>query len=319
MPKKKSPAPITVEQFYDRYKTALELELLLSPDKGLKRIISEPTINRPGLAMAGFFSYFAEKRMQVFGSAEMAYIQKLPSAMREQRMTKMCETDIPCIIFAHSESPPEELVKVAHKFGICIFRTGLVTMKFINLATIKLESEFAEYISMHGCMVDIRGIGILIRGHSGVGKSETAIGILERGGCLVADDVVQLRNIAGEIIASAPEISRGFIEVRGLGVINVTHLFGMGSLRIEKRLDLVITLKSHNALNDVDRLGLERSTLSILGQDVPHVELPVAPGRDCARLVEVAALDQQLKILGIDMAKEFSDRILNKMNKPEES
>lgn len=307
---------VTVKKFYTKFKLALGLELV-NGEEGFNRPISEATINRPGLAMAGFFSYFADKRVQVFGSAEIAYLRKLPSSMRVQRMKHLCETDVPCIVFARSEEPPSEIIEVANDYGICVFNSNLVTMKFINIATIKLEAELADSITMHASMVDIRGIGVLIRGHSGVGKSETAIGLIERGGCLVADDVVVIRNIGDELMTSAPEVSRGFIEVRGLGIVNVTNLFGMGCLRMEKRLDLAITLKSHTDLNNVDRLGLERGHIDIMGISVPHVELPVAPGRDSARLIEVAANDHQLKILGFDMAKEFSNRIFRKMNQTE--
>lgn len=313
MVKDKFVRTVSVKDFYENYKEALGLELM-SSDCGLNRVISEPTINRPGLAMAGFFSYFANKRVQVFGSAEMAYLNQLPSLMRRERMTQMCSTDVPCIVVAHNEELPEEIVSVAESFHISVFRTQLLTMKFINLATIKLEAELAETINMHGCMVDVRGIGILIRGHSGVGKSETAIGLVERGGCLVADDVVKIHNVGDELIASAPKISQGFMEVRGLGFVDVTTLFGMSALRLEKRLDLVISLRHHDALNDMDRLGLERGSIKILGVPVCHIELAVAPGRDSARLIEVAAMDQQLKSRGVDMARVFSERVFKKMN-----
>lgn len=312
----KDPRSVSVKHFYEKFKSSLELELV-NNNSGMQRRISEATINRPGLALAGFVSYFADRRVQVFGSAEIAYLRKLPASMRIRRMRHLCETNVPCFVFARGENPPHEITDVADEYGVCVFRSDLVTMKFINIATIKLEAELAEVITMHGCMVDIRGVGILILGQSGVGKSETAIGLLERGGCLVADDVVQIRNIGSELMTTAPEISRGFLEVRGLGIVNVTNIFGMGCLRMEKRLDLIITLKGHDELNEVDRLGIERSHKNILGVPITHIELPVAPGRDSARLVEVAAIDHQLKTLGYDMAKEFSNKILDKMKNQE--
>jgi HPr kinase/phosphorylase len=186
-------------------------------------------------------------------------------------------------------------------------------MKFLNAATIRLETEFADTTSLHGCMVDIRGIGTLIMGKSGSGKSETAIGLLERGASLVADDVVRIRHIGGELIASAPDLSRGFLEMRGIGIINVANLYGLASIRPEKRLDLVITLKPHADLNEVDRLGLQPKTYDVLGQPINHIEIPVAPGRDNARMVAVAALDHQLRRLGYNMADEFNQRLLRQM------
>ena len=314
MSKTHTPRSVTVRKFYEQYGTSLEFQLISSA-VGLDRSISEATINRPGLAMAGFLSYFADKRVQVFGSAEIAYLSQLPSPMRLQRLRRMCAKGIPCIVIAQTEEDfPPEILSVAEECEISVFFTHMLTMKFINLATIKLESELAESTTLHGCMVDMRGIGILIRGESGVGKSETAIGVIERGGCLVADDVVSIKNAGGELIAAAPKISQGYLEVRGLGFVDITRLFGMSALRVEKRLDLVVTLKHHQALNEVDRIGVERGSFEIMGHKVTHIELPVAPGRDSARLIEVAAMDHLLKIRGYDMAKEFSNRIFRKMN-----
>jgi HPr kinase/phosphorylase len=186
-------------------------------------------------------------------------------------------------------------------------------MKFLNLATLKLESEFAPTTTLHGCMVDMRGIGVLIMGKSGSGKSETAIGLLERGGALVADDMVRVRWANGELTAAAPALSRGYIEIRGIGIVNVANLYGLTSIRPEKRLDMVVNLTPHAAQNDIDRLGLQPKSYEILGQSVPLVEIPVAPGRDTARMVAIAALDQQLRRLGYNMADEFNDRLLRHM------
>ena len=201
--------------------------------------------------------------------------------------------------------------------GVCVFRTSLVTMKFVNSATIILENEFAESVTLHGCMVDVRGVGVLIRGKSGVGKSETALGLIERGAALVADDMVYVRNVGGELVASAPEMSRGFMEVRGLGIVNITTLFGLKSIRHNKRLDLIVTLIPAKDQEELDRLGLEREGLDVLGEKVLHVQLSVAPGRDIARLVEVAAMDYHLKDMGIDMAGEFNRRLMSNFQSSE--
>lgn len=187
-------------------------------------------------------------------------------------------------------------------------------MNYINSATVRLDWEFAPTTTEHGCMVDVMGIGILIRGDSGTGKSETVLALLRRGASLVADDMVRIRNIEDrELIATAPELGRSYMEVRGLGIINVAALFGVGTVRTEKRLDLVVNLKWEENMNDVDRIGLDRASLDVLGMEVPHIELPVAPGRDLAQLIEVAALDQKLKALGHDSAVEFNKKLLKRM------
>lgn len=302
---------VSVSRFYGKYKDALQLELINSP-AGLARSISEPAINRPGLAIAGFYAYFAHKRIQVFGSAEVAYLSKLPEGMRRSRVQRMYRCEVPCIVFSRGQEPPAEIVELADEAGVCVFKTSLVSMKFVNAATIILENEFAESTTVHGCMLDVRGVGILVRGKSGVGKSEAALGLIERGAALVADDMVKLRNIGGEIITSSPEMSRGYLEVRGLGIVNVTNLFGLKAWRRNKRLDLIVTLLASPEMGALDRLGLEKVYLNVLGEKILHIELPVAPGRDTARLIEVAAIDQHLKSIGFDMAGEFNQRLMTK-------
>ncbi|MFN5580453.1 MAG: HPr(Ser) kinase/phosphatase, partial [Akkermansiaceae bacterium] len=272
----KTVASITVEKFFDSYSENLKLTLL-SERVGFDRTISEPAVNRPGLALAGFFSYFAKKRVQVLGNLEMAYLRKLPDEMRIDRFRRMCERDIPCLIVSRGAVLGPELMAVAKEHSIPVFGTSQITMKFLNAATISLEHEFAPTVTLHGCMVDMRGIGVLIVGKSGSGKSETAIGLLERGGSLVADDMVRIKYVGGELIASAPDLSRGYMEIRGIGIINVANLYGLASIRPDKRLDLVITLKPASDLNEVDRVGLESRSYELLGQDVAHVEVPVGP------------------------------------------
>jgi HPr kinase/phosphorylase len=309
----KTVASITVEKFFESYSESLKLTLL-GDRVGFDRIISEPAVNRPGLALAGFFSYFAKKRVQVLGNLEMAYLRKLPDEMRVDRFRRMCERDIPCMIVSRGAILGPELMAVAKEHSIPVFGTSQITMKFLNSATISLEHEFAPTVTMHGCMVDMRGIGVLIVGKSGSGKSETAIGLLERGGSLVADDMVRIKHVGGELIATAPDLSRGYMEIRGIGIINVANLYGLASIRPDKRLDLVITLKPASDLNEVDRVGLESRSYELLGQQVAHVEIPVGPGRDTARMVTIAALDQQLRRLGYNMADEFNQKLLNHMS-----
>ncbi|MBK1834079.1 HPr(Ser) kinase/phosphatase [Roseibacillus ishigakijimensis] len=309
----KSVQSITVADFYQRHRKELELTLL-GEKSGFDKPIGEPAPNRPGLALAGFFTYFAKKRVQVLGNSELSYLKKLDDKTREKRFEAFCQQSPPCLVLARGHPFPPELVEVAQKYQISLFTSPLVTMKFLNLATRCLEADFAATTTMHGVMVDYRGIGILLTGKSGAGKSETAIGLLEKGAALVADDMVHIQSIGGELIASSPELSRGYIEMRGIGIINVANLYGLSAIRPQKRLDIIITLKSQADLNEVDRLGIKRKRREIFGIKIPTVEIPVAPGRDTARLVSVAALDLQLRKLGYDMADEFNQRLLAKMN-----
>jgi len=316
-PRVKTVAFISVEKFFDAHAMSLGLTLL-SDRIGFKRPISEPAMNRPGLALAGFFSYFARKRVQVLGNSELSYLKRLPDAMRLDRFRRMCERDIPCIVVARGNVLDVSLMNVAIQHGIPVIGTSQVTMNFLNAATIRLEHEFAPSVTLHGCMVDMRGIGVLIVGKSGAGKSETAIGLLERGASLVADDMVRIKYVGGDLVATAPDLSRGYIEIRGIGIINVANLYGLASIRPDKRLDIVVTLKPQADLNEVDRSGLQQKTYQILGQEVAHVEIPVGPGRDTARMVTIAALDHQLRRLGYNMADEFNERLLKHMagNRP---
>ena len=198
--------------------------------------------------------------------------------------------------------------------GVAVFRTPMITMKFINAATIALEIDFSPTVTEFGSMVDILGIGVLIRGASGIGKSECVLGLIERGYSLVADDVTRIKSLEGrELMATAPDLTRYHMEVRGIGIINVVSIFGIGAIRIEKRLDLVVTLKDWQELEEVDRIGLDQEFYEILKLQVPHITIPVRPGRDIARLIEVAAMDQKLKGLGQNSAVEFNDKLLSLM------
>lgn len=310
--KRKRISHLTVGDFFEKHGRHLKLELVAG-ENGYDRHIKEPAVNRPGLALAGFLTYFAYKRIQVLGNSEQSYLNKLSSKERVARFREICDRDIPCVIVSRGRPVTEDLLKVAKECKVAIFSTPMLTMKFVNAATILLEKDFALSTTRHGCLVDYRGVGVLIMGDSGVGKSEIAIGLLERGGALVADDMVILKSVGGEIEGTTKDFSRGFMEMRGIGIINVTNVFGLGSIRPSKRLDLVVTLKPHSDLNNVDRTGSNRKTYRVLDTEIPHVEIPVAPGRDTTRLVAITCLDQQLRNLGYDMAAEFNQRLLDKM------
>lgn len=306
---------ISVAEFFQRYGKALQLSLM-SEDVGSHRMIKEPTINRPGLALAGFFRYFAHKRLQVVGFAELSYLRRLSSLECEARLRELFSRRIPGLIVARGQRLPAGLLKIAHEFRTPIFSTPLVTMQFINAATIALEEASAPVVSEFGSMVDILGIGVLIKGKSGIGKSECVLGLIERGHSLVSDDITRFRNFEGrELIGTSSELTRFHMEVRGIGVINVTTIFGIGAVRPEKRLDLVVTLKEGTDEEHVDRTGLDCEFVTILGIEIPHVTIPVRMGRDLARLIEVAALDQKLKSMGCNTAEEFNNRLLQAMKK----
>lgn len=293
---------------------------LVGEEIGFDRPIIEPTINRPGLALTGFYRYFALNRIQVIGKAERSYLRHLSETNASKRFAELCRQPIPAIVVSRGQSLPDDLLACAAQSKVPIFRTSMVTMNYINAATVRLDWEFAPSTTEHGCMVDVMGIGILIRGDSGTGKSETVLALLRRGASLVADDMVRIRNIEDrELIATAPEIGQSHMEVRGLGIINVAALFGVGTVRTEKRLDMVVTLKREENINELDRIGLDRMSVEVLGLPVPLIELPVAAGRDMAQLIEVAALDQKLKALGHDSAVEFNKKLLKRMREERKS
>jgi HPr kinase/phosphorylase len=304
---------VTVESFYNSHAEKLQMKLE-GPRVGFHRKIREPTINRPGLALSGFYTYFAEKRVQVLGAAEHSYLKSLAPKVREERFRDLCERKIPCLVMSRGFHLAPELLRVTEEAKIAVFRTPMITMKFINAATIALEVDFSPTVTEFGSTVDILGVGVLIRGASGIGKSECVLGLIERGYSLVADDVTRITSLEGrELMATAPELTRNHMEVRGIGIINVASVFGIGSIRIEKRLDLVVTLTEWEEVEEIDRVGMERESYEILGMKVPHVTIPVRPGRDIARLIEVAAMDQKLKGLGHNSAVEFNTRLLNLM------
>src|SRR5436853_4767656 len=306
---------ITVERFYTDQASALGLTLLAGA-KGLKRIIREGTVNRPGLALAGFTKYFASKRVQVIGSAESTFLKSLRGEEREQRYADLLSYRIPCVVFSRNIHPDKLFLKAAERADVPVFRCPLITMTFINLATLALEMMFAPRGTEMGSMVDILGVGAIIRGESGIGKSESVLALIERGYSLVSDDVTKVTLVDGrDVIGTSAELTRNHMEVRGIGIVNVAAMFGVKSIRRDKRIDLVVNLKLWDEVKDVDRLGMEEQYVKILGVDIPQIIIPVRPGRDLARLIEVAAFQTKLKASGYNPARELNERLLAKMAK----
>ena len=304
---------ITVAHFFETYGAKLKLELVTGRE-GLHRLIREPAINRPALALTGFFKYFANKRIQVLGAAEMTFLRTLSENVHRTVMNGMADRHIPCIVLTRNYNFPPAMLEVARKRRLPILRTPMITMNFVNTATLCVDNEFAPSATEQGTTVDVKGVGVMIRGDSGVGKSECALALVERGHSLVADDITVIKVLdERELMASSREITRGYMECRGIGIINIAEMFGIKSVRLEKRIDLVVSLRVWTPDAVEERTGLEEYYYEILGIKVPHVELYVRPGRDIARLVEVAAMVQALKRMGHDPALDFNNRLIAHM------
>ncbi|MCS1409110.1 MAG: HPr kinase/phosphorylase [Verrucomicrobia subdivision 3 bacterium] len=304
---------VTVEQFYTDHASELQLNLIAGAE-GLQKVIREPTVNRPGLAIAGFTRYFASKRIQAFGSAETTYLKSLKTADRLSRYDQLFSHRMPCVVFSRNLNPDRSFRAAAEKAKLPIFKTPLITMKFINLATLALELMFAPRGSEIGSMVDILGVGVLIRGESGIGKSECVLALIERGYSLVADDITKVSLIDNHyVMGTSVEITRNHMEVRGIGIINVAAMFGVKSIRRQKQVDLVVNLQQWEKDQDIDRLGMDDQYVEILGVKIPYITIPVRPGRDLARLIEVAAFQTKLKSSGYNPAQELNERLISKM------
>jgi HPr kinase/phosphorylase len=304
---------ITVEKFYRAHAEQLKLELLAG-ENGLNRVIMEPSVNRPGLVLAGFMSYFAYKRVQALGNADVYFLRSLTPEKRRRCYAKLFKFKVPCLVFSRNLDPDRELIRAANEAAIPVFRSPLLTVKFINQATLALDTMFAPRGTEMGSMVDVLGVGVIIKGESGIGKSESVLALIERGYSLVADDVTKVTLLDGkEIVGTCSELTRSHMEVRGIGIINVAAMFGVKSISSNKRVDLVVSLKTWHDVPDVDRLGMEQQFTEILGVKIPHMIIPVKPGRDIARLIEVAALHTKLTLTGYNPARELNKRLIDQM------
>ncbi|HTB81996.1 MAG TPA: HPr(Ser) kinase/phosphatase [Opitutaceae bacterium] len=301
---------ITVAHFFETYREKLKMELVTG-EGGLHRLIREGTINRPALALTGFFKYFANKRIQVLGAAEMTYLKTISHETQAAMLNGMIDRHIPCLILTRNFHPNRAMLTVARERKLPVFRSPMITRNFVNLATLCIDNEFAPSSVEHATTLDVKGIGTLLRGDSGVGKSECALALIERGHSLVADDLTVIKLLdERELVASSRPLNRGYMECRGIGIINIAEMFGVKSIRLEKRIDLVVSLREWTPEATEERTGLEENFYNILGLKIPHIEIFVRPGRDIARLVEVAALTQALKKMGHDPAKDFNDRLI---------
>lgn len=310
---------IPVRQLLEDHAEDLHLELVAGA-QGLNRLIEEKSINRPALALTGYFKYFAYKRIQLFGAGEMAFIRDQRAYEQRRIIEAIVARSIPCIIVSRGLLPTKALRDCCDQAAVPLLRTHKKSKDFSAEATIILDTIFAPRTTLHGTLMDIRGIGTLLQGKSGVGKSECALALIERGHSLVADDIVFCRRVGDkEVIGRGSELNRGYMECRGIGIINVADMFGIRCVRLEKRIDLIVSFVEWSPGMIEERTGLEQNFTRILETDVPHMEIPVKPGRDMARLAEVAALALALKKIGHDSAAEFNERLIEFMSKPRQS
>ena len=287
------------------------------PVKEMERIkITASDVNRPGLQLVGFFDYFDHERLQVIGKVETTYLSNMTSEERLRAFENLFSKKIPAVIITRNLEPFREMLFMAEKYNIPVLRTEETTSAFLGALIAYLNLGLAPRITRHGVLVEVYGEGILILGESGVGKSETAIELVKRGHRLVADDAVEIKRVSQRtLVGSAPEIIRHFIEIRGIGIIDVKKIFGMGAVKDTERIDLVINLEVWKENTVYDRLGLEEEYTNILGLDIPSLTIPVKPGRNLAIIVEVAAMNHRQKKMGYNAAEELNKRLMDEIEK----
>lgn len=279
-------------------------------------LISTSDVNRPGLQLTGYYEFFGNDRIQIIGKAETTYLERMTSDERYQRFDEFFVNGIPCIIIARELEIFPEMIEVSNKYSIPVLRTKAVTSRFMSAIIRYLNVQLAPRITKHGVLVEVYGEGILILGESGVGKSETALELVKRGHRLVADDVVEIRKVSDRsLVGTSPDIIRHFIEIRGIGILDVKHLYGVGSVKVTENINLVINLEAWDEKKNYDRLGLVEEYTDILDISVPSLKIPVRPGRNLAIIVEVAAMNNRQKKMGYNAAKVLNERVLGEIGK----
>ncbi len=304
---------ITVRDLLDQKGESLQLEVLTG-EVGLERKITVPEISSPGLVLAGFTSRFLSKRLHVLGETEIAYLRSLAAAERKRSLDGFLRPEVPCVFITKSQTAPRELVQMARERGIPLIRSKLKTAEFYRRITPYLLEVFAPSITVHGSLADVYGVGLLFIGRSGIGKSECVLDLVERGHRLVADDVVHITQRGTDVlIGRAHELSYRYMEIRGIGLVDISALFGIRAVRQQKRIEVVVELTDWESAGEVDRTGLDARTTKILGVELPHVIVPLNPGKNITVISEVVAMNHLLRYSGIDAAQNFNARLLRRM------
>lgn len=280
--------------------------------RGLPRAITIPELNRPGLALSGFYQNFQSNRVQLFGRGESAYLEKLHQENNVETLTEFFSSQIPCCIFSYNLEPTEEFLKLAEENCCPVLQTELSSSEVSNRLVRIFSNIFASKKTMHGVLVEVYGVGIFLTGHSGVGKSETALELVERGHRLVADDIVEMRCVNGNILLGrgSNTLISHHMEIRGLGIINISQLYGVGAIRDQKEVQLIVQLEEWDATKAYDRLGSENHYKEVLGVKIPEIVIPVRPGRNLPIIIEAAAMNERLKKMGYNSARDFNQNVL---------
>lgn len=304
---------LTVKTFYEENKINLKLELTNNATE-FGSVIRERELHRPGLALSGFVQVFSYKRIQIIGNSEIAYLKTLSSNLRKGSIRQVLEFDIPCIIVTDKNPPPDELLEISDEKNIPVFVTPLTTTKLTQLLSEYLDEKFAPQITMHGSLVNVYGVGILFTGRSGIGKSEIALDLVERGHQLVADDVVNIIQKGNNLLlGTGSEMLQHHMEVRGLGIIDVRSIFGIRAVRRQKKIEVEVHLEDWDETEEYDRIGLDEEQTKILDVSIPLIKLPIFPGKNITVIAEVIALNAQLKMEGVNTALKFEERLLKKI------
>jgi len=309
---------LTVGMIYNDMHARLLLEIV-NGTYSFRKVIKEGELHRPGLALSGFTKVFTYDRVQILGNTELRFLEEQSAEERQKALKRVLNFDVPCVMVTDENRVPTELIEVANKRGITVFRTKLKTTILSHLLGEYLDERFAPKITVHGSLVDVYGIGLLFTGRSGIGKSEIALDLVERGHRLVADDVVLIsRKAAGILIGTGTELLQHHMEIRGLGIIDVRSIFGIRAIRAQKRVEVEIHLEEWDSKEDYERIGLVEQTNRILDVDIPYCKLPIFPGKNITVIAEVVALNQLLKISGHHMAREFNERLVRKIQEKTE-
>lgn len=305
--------PLTLEELLRTKQQSLCLELL-SGSRTLTRVLPRPDISSPGLVLTGYTHRFPADRMQVLGETEVTFLLAMPEERRREAIETFLSFNLPAVFITKGQDPPEPLLEVADRYGTPVIRTGLKTAEFYSRIKPFLEERFAPRTTMHGSLADVFGVGLLFVGRSGIGKSEAVLDLVERGHRLVADDLVMIsRRGTGILIGRGHELQRHHMEIRGIGIVDISQLFGVRAIRQQKRVEVVVQLEMWDDSVAYDRTGLDRESVEILGIQVPKVVVPLIPGKNITVISEVVAMNHLLRYAGVDSAAEFQQRLRNRM------